>query len=73
VERLDAEFRRLREEYELSELVARARLRSEAEVRAAEAERFRRATEPWRREASNAGSTRATAPWGSGCPVERKP
>ncbi|HTF57507.1 MAG TPA: hypothetical protein VK661_09765 [Planctomycetota bacterium] len=72
VERLDAEFRRLREEYDLSELVARARLRSEAEVRAAEAERFRRATEPWRREAANAGSARAAAPWGSGCPVERK-
>src|SRR5258705_7983350 len=37
VERLDSEFRRLREEYDLSELVARARLRSDAEVRAAEA------------------------------------
>ena len=71
--RLETEFRRLREEYELSELVARARLRTEGEVRAAEASGFRRATEPWRRDAANEKATRASAPWGSGCPVERKP
>jgi len=70
--RLETEFRRLREDYELSELVARARLRTDGEVRSAEAKSFRRATEPWRRGASAEAAGRATAPWGSGCPVEKK-
>jgi len=71
--RLETEFRRLREEYEMSEIVARARLRLDVETRALEAKGFRRATEPWRREASNERASKASAPWGSGCPVERKP
>jgi len=70
--RLETEFRRLREEYEMSEIVARARLRLDGETRALEAKGFRRATEPWRREAANDRAARAAAPWGSGCPVERK-
>jgi hypothetical protein len=72
IERLAAEFRRLREEYELSELVARARLRAEVEIRAGEASGFRRATEPWRRGARAEEGGRAAAPWGSGCPVEKR-
>jgi hypothetical protein len=71
--RLEAEFRRLREEYEMSELVARARLRVDGEVKALGARKFREATEPWRRERANEAGARAAAPWGSGCPVERKP
>ncbi|HKS16298.1 MAG TPA: hypothetical protein VJU16_03245 [Planctomycetota bacterium] len=71
--RLDVEFRRLREEYEMSEIVARARLRLDGEARGIEARGIRQATEPWRREAANEAASRASAPWGSGCPVERKP
>lgn len=70
--RLDGEFRRLREEYEMSELVARARLRLDAESRVLEAKEFRRTTGPWRRDTANEAGSRATAQWGSGCPVERK-
>lgn len=71
--RLEKEFRHLREEYEMSEIVARARLRLEGETRGLEARGLRKATEPWRREAANEAAKRASAPWGSGCPVERKP
>ena len=70
--RLDLEFRRLREEYEMSEIVAQARLRLDGETRGIEASGLRKATEPWRRESQNQAATRAAAPWGSGCPVERK-
>jgi hypothetical protein len=71
--RLEAEFRRLKEEYELSEIVAQARLRLDGETRALESGGFRKATEPWRREAANESASRAAAPWGAGCPVNRKP
>lgn len=71
--RLESEFRRLREEYEMSEIVARARLRVDGETKALGVREFRKATEPWRREAANEAGARAAAPWGSGCPVERKP
>ena len=71
--RLEAEFRRLKEEYEMSEIVAQARLRLDSEVRLLEGRGIRKVTEPWRREAANESASRATAPWGSGCPVEKKP
>lgn len=70
--RLDLEFRRLREEYEMSEVVARARLRLDAETKSLEMKELRRATATWRRDASNEAGSRAAAPWGSGCPVDRK-
>jgi hypothetical protein len=71
--RLESEFRRLREEYEMSERVAHARLRLEGETRAIENREFRRTTEPWRRDAARQSATEASSKWGSGCPVERKP
>jgi hypothetical protein len=71
--RLESEFRRLREEYEMSERVAHARLRLEGETRAIENREFRRTTETWRRDAARQSATEASSKWGSGCPVERKP
>jgi hypothetical protein len=70
--RLDLEFRRLREEYEMSETVARARLRLDVESRALEMKELKRTTATWRRDATNEAASRAAAPWGSGCPVDRK-
>jgi hypothetical protein len=68
--RLESEFRRLREDYQMSQLVAQARLRVDGEARLLESLEFRKSTESWRREAAGRDAARATAPWGSGCPVE---
>ena len=71
--RLESELKRLKEEYEMSEIVAQARLRLEGEARLIEARKFRKTTEPWRHEAAQEDASRAAAPWGSGCPVNKKP
>ncbi len=70
--RLGAELRRLRDEYELAELVARARIRGDAEAGLAQGRRAAAATEPWRAQARAEEESRATARWGAGCAAVRK-
>jgi hypothetical protein len=70
--RLDDEVRRLREEFEITELVSRARLRADAVAAERLADRVRESTAPWRDADRQNAAREATREWSKSCPPLRK-
>lgn len=66
------EFRMMREEHEIWDYAAQVRMRIDAMARAKTDARTASATESWRAVSARREESAATAPWGGGCPVEKK-
>jgi hypothetical protein len=70
--RLEDEVRRLRESFEMEQIVAQARLRADAAATSRLMERARQNTAAWRERDRQNAAAAATQEWSKACPTQKK-